>query len=101
MTNCQATIIRGTDQLQAGQRVSEQEHLLLSTPAYLASPARTWERVAAIEGRYVGILHLHTAIDLRGATRAEIANHPYAGSYHVINARGNAHQWALALERRP
>lgn len=101
MVNCHARILRGTDQLQAGQRVGVSEVELHAAPAYLASPKRAWERVAAIEGNYAGTLHVHTTNNLQMATRAEIADHPLAGSYQIAGVQVSGFGWRLALERRP
>lgn len=101
MINCTAKVYRDEDVLDHGHKASETATALWEGPAYLAAPSRAWQQEAALEGVLTGELHVHTHVNLAGATRVSIASHALTGDYQVLAAMVTSSEWRLALGRRP
>jgi len=101
--NCVVTVYKDVDVLDNGHRgaAAPQSTQLFKGPAYLASPTRSWERQAALEGVITGDLHVHTHVNLNPATRVVVAGHDSAGEYQVLGAAVTSREWRLSLGRRP
>jgi len=103
MVNCTVTVYKDVDVLDNGHRgaAAPQSTQLFKGPAYLASPTRSWERQAALEGVITGDLHVHTHVNLNPATRVTVERHHSAGEYQVLASAPTSSEWRLTLGRRP
>lgn len=101
MVNCTAKVFKDTDVLDAGHKASESTAALWEGPAYVAAPSRSWQQEAALEGILTGELHVHTQVNLSGATRVSISTHALTGDYQVLATAITSSEWRLALGRRP
>ena len=101
MINATVRIFKDEDVLDHGHKASEESTPLWEGPAYLASPQRSWEQQAALEGVLTGQLHVHTTVNLKVATRAVVGHHPLEGEYQVLESALAGNEWRLTLGRRP
>lgn len=101
MVNCVAKVYRDEDVLDHGHKASETSTPLWEGPAYMAAPSRSLQQEAALEGILTGELHVHTTVNLSGATRVSVATHALTGDYQVLATQVTSSEWRLALGRRP
>ena len=99
--NCVVQVFKDEDVLDHGHKASESSAPLWQGPAFMASPSRSWEREAALEGAISGQLHAHTTVNLSVATRVVVERHTLAGEYQVLESALAGSEWRLTLGRRP
>lgn len=65
-------------------------------PAELASPSKSWEQAAALEGVITGSLIVQSAADLTQATHVVVDS---SETYRVASAEREGYVWTLRLRR--
>lgn len=89
--------------LEAGFPTSDKQRgtLLFEGPGYLTSPARAWQRAAALEGIYGGSVLLHTSEDLSAADWVEVIDE-YGGCtwWRVLGSARSGFEWRLEVSSR-
>lgn len=89
--------------LEAGFPRSDRERgsLLFDGPAYLTSPARAWQRAAALEGIYGGSVLLHTTEDLTRADWVEVQDEYGTTTWwRVLGSARAGVEWRLEVTSR-
>lgn len=102
MNNVMAKIYTTKQRLEAGFPTDEVGTLLLEGPAQLASPARPWERAAALEGVFSATLYVQSAEDLTPSDIA-VTEDPMSGQsrqWRILRHANSGPEWRLELTGR-